>query len=492
MKRIVAIIGMVAITGMVNAQNYTDALRYSERFNQGDARYTSMGGAMSAVGLNHSAISDNPAGIGVFTNGSGELTFANGFNSTNSTFLGESLRANNASFRINNFAVLGSWELPNNDLNAKYLNFSFSINKVNDFNDKISLDAYNDRSSFTDDFLINAEKGNLNYGYVGDALDAEIIYFDSLNNDYVSDFYKYSSIGQKIRGPYGTHQSYTSTQTGKMYNYSYGVGTNFDDKVYLGGSLNLSTLSYSITEDYSENDENNLNPTFNSLSLHNSMDVTGKGFNLKLGLIGRPIENVRLAVAYHTPIFWSISEDYNSSVSGQFVDDTLVYNTHSGGQNYTNDYHLYSPGRVVAGVAYTIKKTLMLTADYEYCAYPNAVLSNSSYSYNSQNKGIQNNLRKSNAVKMGAEFKVGPLSLRAGTALYQSPDNYFKADYGLYKAVYSGGFGIKNQNFYMDLAFSSAKTLGYKVLYQVDEKNYEIADTKSFSNQLLLTVGLKY
>ena len=194
MKRIVAIIGMVAITGMVNAQNYTDALRYSERFNQGDARYTSMGGAMSAVGLNHSAISDNPAGIGVFTNGSGELTFANGFNSTNSTFLGESLRANNASFRINNFAVLGSWELPNNDLNAKYLNLSFSINKVNDFNNKISLDAYNDRSSFTDDLLINAEKGNLNYGYVGDALDAKIIHFDTLNNDYVSDFYKYNSI----------------------------------------------------------------------------------------------------------------------------------------------------------------------------------------------------------------------------------------------------------------------------------------------------------
>ena len=56
----------------VIAQNVDDALRYSQIFYGGTARFMSMGGAFTALGGDISSLSQNPAGLGVFR--SSELT----------------------------------------------------------------------------------------------------------------------------------------------------------------------------------------------------------------------------------------------------------------------------------------------------------------------------------------------------------------------------------------------------------------------------------
>jgi hypothetical protein len=73
MKRISLLIfvALSILTG-VNAQNVDDALRYSQIFYGGTARFMSMGGAFTALGGDISSLSQNPAGIGVFR--SSELT----------------------------------------------------------------------------------------------------------------------------------------------------------------------------------------------------------------------------------------------------------------------------------------------------------------------------------------------------------------------------------------------------------------------------------
>ena len=73
MKRIGLLI--LAISFMfqgVIAQNVDDALRYSQIFYGGTARFMSMGGAFTALGGDISSLSQNPAGLGVFR--SSELT----------------------------------------------------------------------------------------------------------------------------------------------------------------------------------------------------------------------------------------------------------------------------------------------------------------------------------------------------------------------------------------------------------------------------------
>ncbi len=57
---------VISISAGVYGQNVDDALRYSQIFYSGTARFNSMGGAFTALGGDISTLSQNPAGIGVF------------------------------------------------------------------------------------------------------------------------------------------------------------------------------------------------------------------------------------------------------------------------------------------------------------------------------------------------------------------------------------------------------------------------------------------
>src|SRR5665647_1481853 len=95
MKKLVLIlIAVISIFSGVIAQNVDDALRYSQIFYGGTARFMSMGGAFTALGGDISSLSQNPAGLGVFR--SSEITLtpqlfhintAASFNGLNSDFL---------------------------------------------------------------------------------------------------------------------------------------------------------------------------------------------------------------------------------------------------------------------------------------------------------------------------------------------------------------------------------------------------------------------
>ena len=62
-----------AISIIVNAQNESDALRYSTQNLTGTARYSAMGGAFGSLGGEFSGLSSNPAGIGMYQYS--EITF---------------------------------------------------------------------------------------------------------------------------------------------------------------------------------------------------------------------------------------------------------------------------------------------------------------------------------------------------------------------------------------------------------------------------------
>ena len=62
MKRLSIIMFSLLVTFILNAQNETDALRYSQIFPAGSARFAGLGGAFGAIGADFSTLSFNPAG----------------------------------------------------------------------------------------------------------------------------------------------------------------------------------------------------------------------------------------------------------------------------------------------------------------------------------------------------------------------------------------------------------------------------------------------
>ena len=70
------------------AQNVDDALRYSQIFYTGTARFMSMGGAFTALGGDLSALSQNPGGLGIFRTSEISVSPQLFHNSTEANFKG--------------------------------------------------------------------------------------------------------------------------------------------------------------------------------------------------------------------------------------------------------------------------------------------------------------------------------------------------------------------------------------------------------------------
>ena len=86
MKSLSLIIVLLFSSTILFAQNEVDALRYSENFNGGTARYMSMGGAFGALGGDLSVLSTNPAGIAVFRTSKFSFTPGMYYNEINSNY----------------------------------------------------------------------------------------------------------------------------------------------------------------------------------------------------------------------------------------------------------------------------------------------------------------------------------------------------------------------------------------------------------------------
>ena len=76
MKKInhILLLGAFLFVANVQAQNYTDALRYSTEELTGTARFKAMSGAFGALGGDPSAINVNPAASSIFN--SSEISFS--------------------------------------------------------------------------------------------------------------------------------------------------------------------------------------------------------------------------------------------------------------------------------------------------------------------------------------------------------------------------------------------------------------------------------
>jgi len=492
MKKILSIFISLVVTIIVNAQDYTDAVRYTEKFNIGDARYSAMSGAFTALGNNHSAIFDNPASIGVFRGQSYEFSINSSSILSKTDFLDQS-QSNRSHSYNGNIGLLYNIELPENELNAKYLNFSYTCNRVNDFTSKNSFDVFNNSSSMTDEFLGRIETGYENF-VTDDAKYTQLIYQDTKSR-YVSDFVKYNQFDSKEYGPYGISQVQNLVSSGRINENAYGIGTNLNNKIYLGISLNVSNLEYKVSETYTESNSKGIHPSFDSFTMYKDYTDNGRGFGYKIGLIALPFKDFRLGMSFHSSTLWNISSAYKTDMDFSYYLNDTLQNVSTYNDWYTSSYQLYSPGKVVFGAAYTFKKTFILSADYDFQRYSNAILSASdgnTLDYNFENTEIAKKTRFVNNVKIGSELKIGALSLRAGAAFYQSPYSYYKDGYKDYRVSYSGGIGLKDENFYIDLAVVNSSTPSYRYLYKDHLNQVQNSNTKTNTTNVVLSLGLKY
>ncbi len=459
------------------SQNETDALRYSQNFATGSSRFTSMGGAFGALGGDFSSLSSNPAGIGIFRKSEFSFSPSVFVSSTNTNHYGNVSFGNKSNF---NFGNCGLVLTLNNGKNSGWVTTSlgFGYNRLNNFTTRISVEGANNGSSLLDLFKGQIEKNDFSLFGTQLAWKAYLIDFDSAGNKYFTVF-----------PTYGETQKKSISKSGSIGETVFSLGGNYNNKLYLGGTVGLSKVRYSEISKYSEiSNPKDTNIILNSFSLNENLSTSGSGINFKIGMIYRLMEFIRIGGAFHSPTFYDLSDKWDANLKSDFKDSSSEYSSDPGQINYS----LSTPFKAIGSLALVFGKIGLISCDYEFVDYSGSRLSPSGasdYSFSKENNLIAEKYVPAGNIKLGTEWKINPFSLRAGFASYGNP---FSSAIGNQSKnnCYSLGLGIREEGYFLDFAYVISNTSEKYFLYS----SALINGTKinQTSQSFLVTLGFRF
>ncbi len=489
---------LTATTNQASAQDETDALRFSYLQPQGTARSMAIGGALGALGGDFTSLSVNPAGIGVYRRSEFTFTPSIKVNNINGTYLGTQADDSRTRFTVNNLGVV----FTNRPEGKRYerakwksVSFGIGVNRLADFNQNYTYGGRmninpndNNSSSGAEVFSIDA---NLFPGDVSNAdasgtpayLGYQSYLLDSLNGNFFPVTFNTSAVNQQR----------SVVQRGGISEMAISLGGNYEEKLMLGATLGIQSLRYNREITYQESDAtNNANNYFDNFSYRETLDIRGSGLNLKLGMIYKPIDAIRIGAAIHTPTLYNLKDELNKSLTTNtenFKNELGV-----GGSSVTRvdaplnvyEYTLVTPWRAVLSAAGVFGKYGFISVDYEYVDYASA-----RFTFEGADRSLQNDINQSirntytgaSNLRLGLEGRIDQIALRVGFGYYGSP--YKNANFNADRIDISAGIGFRTDNWFIDLAFINSQS-------EVREQPYTLnPQTAGYANVIVPTATLK-
>lgn len=474
----------------LQAQTITDALRYSTFEFGSTGRAIGAGSSFSALGADFSLISANPAGLASYRKGEFILTPGLFFEKTNASLQGAeepSISETKSNFHLGNAGIVLA-STPNSG-HWKTVNFSIGLNRLANFNQKFYF-AGASKGSIADKWQALAQGRSpeeLDAFDSGLAYEAGALIPTDDPNYYETDFSQYRDL------PVHKSQSYRSR--GSANEFSLSLAGNYDDKLYAGLSVGFPFIFYDEDKVYSETDEEDYILAFNELSFNENLQAVGFGVNAKLGLIYRVNQMVRLGVAVHTPSLIGVEETYNNHLSYNYTDANNNGPIEAISPDGTFNYRITTPFRVLGSAGVVIGKHGFLSAEAEWVDYSAASFnfktddaSDLNYERDLNNQ-ISRALQSTLNLRAGGEWAYEIFRLRAGFGLMGNP---FSGE-GESTTLLSGGFGIREEKFFIDFAIRhSLFNEGYYP-YRVEESGiFQFVENEIAANNYLLTLGFKF
>jgi len=156
-------------------------------------------------------------------------------------------------------------------------------------------------------------------------------------------------------------------------------------------------------------------------------------------------------------------------------------------------YTFITPFRAIAGVALQIKKLAIISADYEIVDYRMSQFSKASdnYNYSNENSGIKEIFKSTSNLRLGAEFRLNNIYLRGGYSYYGKAFKPGEVNKDLAYNTLAFGIGMRQQNFYFDLAYTALSTTSKYFMYD-DPPYLQTASISTAKNTFAATMGFKF
>ena len=531
MKRKLMMAVLAAVPAILMAQSAPDVYMLSQTDLRGTARFMSMGGAFTALGGDLSTLTQNPAGIGVYRRSEIGATLDISPKKITSQTGSNKIGTSKTKAYCNNFGYVGtarfdgilrtfSWGASYNRLASFDRNYrAYTASAATSLSDYVA--AYTDAKE--SDMMFNKETGYNPY------LDSDIDWLSILSyssfmiNPTGSNTYR----GLSQNGTVGDALSEVR-ESGYVDEYAIDFGGNIANTVMWGIGFGITDLSFNQTSAYSESMENAYIATADGtmttgnagFELTNYRNINGTGFNLKVGVIIKPINEFRIGVAVHTPTWYSLSstsmadvsysyfnpaapEDRNNPLQGTEETDNLYYN-----------FRMNAPWKFMVGAAAVIGNSAIVSLDYERQAYNDIKTSyqNQWGDYVSNdlvNDDVKAYYKGTNILRMGLEYRLTPnFSLRAGYnyASTSAKQEVLDGDIEVFTAgmnpaftsnkstnSISVGLGYHYKSFYIDGAYVYRNR---KSVYQAftDYNGLEAprADLSETTNSIVLSLGVRF
>ena len=522
MKKLIlaaALFSTIALT----AQTPYDALNLTQSEIRGTARYTSMAGAFGALGGDVSAIKDNPAGLGIFRKSELSTTVDVLSQYSAGNWNGTQTQDDLYKMGFNNFSYIiahPTWRKESGQEGLQYSNWSFTYNKLKDYNRRSYLKGTDFGSSLTDYmayFAGNTPGSILNfdnyptssYNSPWDNLDASWLSimgaYSGLINEYVNpttNSTEYWSsdlnIGEKVS------PSYILQESGSAGEYSLGWSGNFSSKLFVGLNLNLQSIYHQTSTLYSE--------AFSAgggFKLTNSMSTSGTGVNFNVGAIYMPIDFMRVGFSYHSPTVLSLTDVGNSKLDFYARNEGYISTPDN-----TLDYKIVTPSQLNVSAGFIVGTKGLISAEYVLNNYTGTRFLDSngeSMDFLDENQRVREYLNDTRTIKVGGEYKVTDnFSLRAGYAntnnatVRNSPKYMLEnttrsnTEYFLNNSTnyFTGGFGYRESSWYIDFAYMKKITndtfVPYSASVTPDHLEPVPATLVTTNNNFVVTLGLKF
>lgn len=478
-----------------SAQSDVDALRYSTNDIGYTARSMGSGGAFGALGADISSVGINPAGLALFRSSS----FVLGLGMTNAknsgTFNGNTVKDNEFGLNISNIGMVFN--------NQKYVgrvpategwlntNVGITFNRSNNFNRIFNYAGDNNTSSMLDYFAqradglrvsdLSATQAELDYGYK----DIETMAWDAYLIDSVG-FKQYAA----AINPFDRNLSQRNiiSSRGGMNDISFSLSSNYNNKFFLGGSIDLTTVKYKETNRFNERDKSENMSNWQSWELERSLTTTGVGIGGSLGLIVRPNDNLRLGASLKTPTIFSLKDAYSDALYASYDNGgTLDLKTQDG----TYEYKVVSPVKTTLSGAYLFGKNGFISADVEFVDYSTMRLRPIINAFEVANELIRQKYRNTANIRVGGEYVYDMFRFRAGIANYASP-LVNVVDGNLQRLYLTTGIGIKENDWALDLALVQKRGTEIIQPYNLNGVKVDYSTNKYKNNQLVLTLSTKF
>lgn len=454
MKKLFIITVFVLFTFSVFAQTADDALRFSQNYYESTARSMAMGGAFGALGADLSTSATNPAGMGLFRSSYYSISPEINIQNTNSGYNSTMTSDNKTIFNLSNFGYVRATRLgPENGKGWKFVQYSFGMNRLNNFNSNLNMQGANVKNSRLDVYLEDANGTNYadiendkNNDYSFDLNPAWQLYLIDTIPGYQDWYYSPVPFG-------GTFQRERLQTKGSVNEWYFSFSANYNNVLYLGATIGIDDLRYFSNSYYSEVDAADTIPYFYRWKFDQTLITKGTGFNIKVGLIIQPVKWLRVGVAYHSPTWYPNMRDTWYTTTFANLEWTSPANISSPTGSY--QYKLNTPGRVLADAGLLISNIGSLSFEYEYVNYTKSKFNSPGYNYNTENANIQNYFQSVNNFRLGTEWRFGITDVRAGYAFYGSP--YARNLNDGMRQSYSGGFGFHFKNLTVDFAYVYSK-----------------------------------